>query len=364
MRKEVSEVSRAAEVIAKAIRMYGNARSKFGSYFSDHRLSNKMMHRLIAVVCCVLTFPAWASSLPSPLDSPNPEARIAITDLTTDFAAFWERTSTQPMDARVVGFKEDILVHFPEFYGIARFAGQRTQQEHDLVIRRAIEEFPAIRDRYLVRSERFHIALPDAISSFTKHFPDFRPGIPIYVIHSLGEADGGVRSLPSGDVLFFGIDGMVRLHEFTNDTPFFHHELFHTYHTPRLKECAGGAMWAYLWVEGLATYVSKVLNPDATDAELLLDIPVGSAARYRATLADSLAQFEQVADSTDRTVYRDLFTRAGKGQLPARRGYYLGYLVAEEAAKTRDVSALASLNCEQARETVQNAVQSLRSTIP
>jgi len=47
-------------------------------------------------------------------------------------------------------------------------------------------------------------------------------------------------------------------------------------------------------------------------------------------------------------------------KLPARRGYYLGYLVTEEAARTCNLSALASLDCEQARETVQNAVQSLR----
>lgn len=32
-------------------------------------------------------------------------------------------------------------------------------------------------------------------------------------------------------------------------------------------------MWQPLWREGLATYVSKVMNPDATESEMLLDFP-------------------------------------------------------------------------------------------
>ena len=324
----------------------------------------KSISCLIVCVSCAFTVAACVTRPSIPPASPHIQERAKITNLAPDFAVFWSRTNGQPIDARVAAFKADIGTRFPAFYGIARYAGQRTQAEQDAIIRRAIEEFPEIRERYRERTERFHIVLPNAIASFSGRFPDFRPNVPIYVVHALGEADGGTRSLPGGDVLFFGIDGMVRLHGDADDMPFFHHELFHTYHTPKLDECAGGPMWAYLWVEGLATYVSKVLNPDATDAELLLDIPNGAIARYRATLADSLAQFEKVADSTDRTVYRDLFTRAGTGPLPGRRGYYLGYLIANEAARTSDLRTLASLNCNQARQAVQDAVQSLRRAYP
>ncbi|MES2016719.1 MAG: hypothetical protein V4484_09495 [Pseudomonadota bacterium] len=289
---------------------------------------------------------------------------MQITDLASDFAAFWARTDGQPLDVRVAEFKRDIGSRFPAFYGVSRYGGARTQEEQDAIIRRAIIEFPEIRERYLTRSARFNTDLPKAVSSFTEHFPDFRSKLPVYVLHSLGEADGGLRSLPGNDVFFFGIDSMVRLHGDTDDTPFFHHELFHTYHIPKLDECAGGPMWAYLWIEGLATYVAKALNPGANEAALLLDLPAGAATRYRATLADSLAQFERVADSTERTAYLDLFTRAGTGPLPGRRGYYLGYLVATDAARTRDLRTLASLNCNQVRELVVSTVQSLRTALP
>lgn len=292
------------------------------------------------------------------------ESQLQVTDLASDFAAFWARTDGQPDDVRVAEFKRDIGSRFPAFYGISRFDGERTQAQQDAIIRRAIIEFPQIRQRYMARSARFNTDLPKAVSSFTKRFPDFRPTLPVYVLHSLGEADGGLRSLAGNDALFFGIDSMVRVHGDTDDMPFFHHELFHTYHTPKLEQCAGGPMWAYLWIEGLATYVSKTLNPGASEAELLLDFPAGAAAAYRTTLADSLVQFERVADSTDRADYRDLFTRSGSGPLPGRRGYYLGYLVATEAGRTRDLRTLASLDCKQARELVLSTLRSLRATAP
>jgi hypothetical protein len=289
---------------------------------------------------------------------------MQVTDLASEFSAFWTRTDGQPIDARVSEFKRGIGNRLPAFYGVARYGGERTQAEQDAIIRRAIDEFPEIRERYLERSAHFNSDLPKAVTSFTERFPDFRASVPIYVLHSLGEADGGSRSLLGNNVLFFGIDSMVRLHGDTDDTPFFHHELFHTYHTPRLEDCAGGPMWAYLWIEGLATYVSKALNPSASEAELLLDVPAGAVARYRDALPDSLVQFERVADSTERSVYTDLFTRAGTGPLPGRRGYYLGYLVAADAARTRDLHTLASLNCTQVRELVLTTVQSLRTAFP
>jgi hypothetical protein len=301
-------------------------------------------------------------TLTSVAQVPQSQRELHVINLAPDFDAFWTRTQGQPIEARIVEFKRDIGSRFPDFYGIARFGGERSEAEQDNVIRHAIEGFPAIRERYMERAARFDSALPQAVASFTRRFPDFRPSVPVYVLHSLGEADGGTRSLPHGDVLFFGIDSMVRFHGNGDDTPFFHHELFHTYHTPRLADCAGGPMWAYLWIEGLATYVSKALNPGASEAELLLDIPAGMAARYRDTLAESLAQFEQVADSTDRAVYRDLFTRASTGSLPGRRGYYLGYLVAAEAARTRDLPTLASLGCPQVREVVFSTIHTLRTS--
>lgn len=322
------------------------------------------MRRLFALLVSISVAVSSAETLYPMSAGPVVKTEMKVTNLAFDFATFWSRTDAQPIENRVTEFKREIGSRFPAFYGVTRYGGERTQAEQDAVIRRAIEEFPEIRERYGERLKHFSSDLPKAVASFVKVFPDFRPSVPVYVLHSLGEADGGQRTLLGNNVLFFGIDSMVRLHKGSNDTPFFHHELFHTYHTPKLESCAGGPMWAYLWIEGLATYVSKALNPDATEAELLLDIPQGALTHFRDSLDDSLVQFEHVADSTERSDYRDLFTRAGTGALPGRRGYYLGYLVATEAARTRDLHTLASLNCNQVRELVFSTVKSLRTALP
>jgi hypothetical protein len=52
----------------------------------------------------------------------------------------------------------------------------------------------------------------------------------------------------------------------------FSHEFFHTYHEDHLKPGdSGRTMATPLWKEGLATYISGVLNPDQNDAVLLMD---------------------------------------------------------------------------------------------
>lgn len=52
-------------------------------------------------------------------------------------------------------------------------------------------------------------------------------------------------------------------------------------------------------------------------------------------------------------------TAAQAGE-PARRGYYLGYLVAQEAAKTHWLRQLGKLDCKAARALVGQTVQTLK----
>jgi hypothetical protein len=43
-------------------------------------------------------------------------------------------------------------------------------------------------------------------------------------------------------------------------------------HTPRhFEDC--DQLWCSLWQEGLATYAAAVLTPDASDHQLILDVP-------------------------------------------------------------------------------------------
>jgi hypothetical protein len=280
----------------------------------------------------------------------------------TAFTAFWDANKDKPAIEQVAAFKDQVAPVFPGFYTTARFKGEFTQAQYDARIEGAIKEFPTIRASYVKKAQEFGSELPKYIATFKVAFPDLQLPEDIYVLHSLGEMDGGFRNIDGKSQFIFGVDAMAKFHGNGNESAFFHHELFHLYHSQVMTGCGDAGIWRSLWAEGLAVHVAKVLNPEANEQELSLDIPDGMAAQTRAMLPEALDQLESVLDSTDDKAYAGLFFRRGEaGKLPKRRGYYLGYLVAQQAGKTREIRELAKLNCGQVKELIFSTVHKLRA---
>jgi hypothetical protein len=82
----------------------------------------------------------------------------------------------------------------------------------------------------------------------------------------------------------------------------------------------------------------------------------------RKVLPAALAHLESVIDKTDDPIWYGLFSKRGDDTgMPARRGYYLGYLVAAEVARTHDLRGLAKMDCRNVRELVVSAVHKLNA---
>ena len=290
------------------------------------------------------------------------QAAPQVHDRASSFAAFWERTQNKPIAERVALFKRDIAPTFAPFYGIERYGGERTAQQQDHLIEHALINFAPIRDAFVAKARGSEQELRRHVATIARHFPDYRPDIDVYLVHSLGEMDGGLRTLAGRDYLIFGLDMMARLHGTQDESAFYQHELFHTYHSQQLGDCDSGQVWSSMWKEGLATHVSQVLNPDANESQLLIDFPAGMPARTRAVLPQALTQLRSVWTSSEGSTWGGLFhTRTGDGTgLPGRRGYYLGYLVAREAGKRFSMQELAKLDCAAARKVALEAVERLR----
>jgi hypothetical protein len=289
-------------------------------------------------------------------------AKLEVHSLAREFVTFWDGSRDLPEAERVAAFNTQIGALFPDFYGIARYDGGRTQAEQDELIRRHLASFGPLRQAYLDKVAKFDADLPRHIATFSAVFPDFKPEVSTYLLYSLGELDGGPRELNGRTYLIFGADQMTQLHGNGDEAAFFHHELFHIYHVAQMPDCGDTGLWHRLWMEGLATYVSKVMNPGATDQDMLLDFPAGSADRIRGQLYASFAQLEQVLDSTDPQQRANLLQMNGRseGGLQPRRGYFLGYLIAEELGKTRSPAQLAKLSCTDARQQIGAAVRTLK----
>ncbi|TWI62893.1 hypothetical protein IP91_03731 [Pseudoduganella lurida] len=305
------------------------------------------MRRVLSVVLAALSACGITYAAPPP-----------VHDLSLAFDAFYTRTEGMPVEARVADFRRTVGAQFPQFYGDAR--GHVTHAEQDRNIAAAIARYPGMREAYLRKARDFGSTLTSNVASFAARFPDYRADREIWLVHSLGEMDGGTRTLAGREYLIFGVDGMVRYHGDISEAAFYHHELFHTYHEPVLAACTEEVVWKRLWTEGLATYVSQQMNPAATEREMLLDVPRGLVARAQATLPAGWRQLEQLLDSREDDTIAGLFQLSGgSGPLPQRSGYYYGYLVAQEAARTQDVARLARLGCDDARTLVAATVHKL-----
>jgi hypothetical protein len=279
------------------------------------------------------------------------------------FTEFWDANKDKAPAEQVAAFKAQVAPAFPGFYKAERFKSFLTPAQYDERIEKAIKEFPTIRASYVTKAQQFGAELPKFIATFKTAFPDFQPPEDIYVLHSLSEMDGGFRTIDGKATMIFGVDSMARIHGNNNESAFFHHELFHAYHHPYVASCDGAGIWSNLWTEGLASYVAHVLNPGASDREMLLDLPDDMATRTRAVLPQALAHVESVLDKDDDETYENLFLLRGKGELPKRSGYYLGYLIAKDAGKTRTVQELAKMECGQVKEVVHATVSNMRAQV-
>lgn len=258
---------------------------------------------------------------------------------------------------RVKAFKAHFASVLPGFYSHERMGLPRPERydEHLLkALKRYPEERPGIEDV----SRSFSTMLEPAQRSFEAEFGPMNGYPPIYLVHSLNEFDGGTRALPEGTRLLFGADMIHKIYQDLSTQAFFHHELFHLMHNRTFPECE--PVWCNLWTEGLATYVSAQLNPGAGDAELLLTSPEPLRPAVERNRPLAVCTTLRMLESRDTSDYRMLFSNGKTDNgLPSRFGYYLGYLVAAEATKTRSLQQMATLSADEVRPLVETSLRSL-----
>ncbi len=182
---------------------------------------------------------------------------------------------------------------------------------------------------------------------FQKALPDFEVKTsPVWLMPSLFvfdahlEPQGPSQPLP----LFFAPDGIVRYHGANADPAvLFAHEWFHCYHAqraplisldpqPRLHEA--------LWVEGLATYASERLIPEAALTQVLLDDAM-LAATPPLQLQQAAHALLDRWDSQDSAALASFLDMGYRGDWPPRVGYYVGLLAARELGRNASLSVMA-----------------------
>lgn len=298
---------------------------------------------IIALVAALLSGAGLAQASP-----------LELVDLTGEFAEVQSANALKPAAEQAKAVRAHFATRLPGFYDPARFGDEA--EKFAPMFAKNVADFPKVRDRTAEAAARFKSMFPSAVDSFEAEFGPVPYQQPVYLLVSLGEFDGATRSLPQGEVLLFGADMIAQYHARNDVRPFFHHELFHIYHSPRFTSCS--KLWCSLWSEGLATHVAATLNPGATDAELLLTIPEPIRPEVEKDIKPAVCAAWQRLDSEKSEDRRALFSfqRLGPG-IPPRAGYLIGQWVAADLGKNRSLKELAEMDGEPLRADIEAALR-------
>ena len=270
---------------------------------------------------------------------------MTVHDTTSHFLAFFEATRGKSDGEKIARFWSDLHPANPAFYDLRLSNWEKRGENVEAALLEEVEVFETYRDEFFRLQSAVPKQLADAVVSFKQTFPDFDANFDVYLLHSLKSMDGGTRKLDGEHAFIFGLDMMARYHPWENETPFFHHELLHAYtkqlHVPTSEWYGSDKLLLSLWEEGLAVYVSHLLNPSADYDELTLNLPEGLFERVwqdRAFLASDLAANLTSTDEETNRRYFNLWTN--KSRVPERAGYVLGFVVLNELAKRRPLGLL------------------------
>jgi hypothetical protein len=283
-------------------------------------------------------------------------AGCRVTNLGPTFIAFWEHHAAQNNQDQARDFEIEVVNSFEAVYdGV--WSGVPSTISHQDLLMRSFKQIPLYMDDIRVMSASIDSTLPMHIASFQRAFPDFDCSIPVYFLYSAGAFDGAVRKVDGKSALMFGLDEIARIYG-QEASPLFSHELFHVYHQQVVKVQSDALYWS-LWEEGLATYVSRSLNPGLPDDKICCLPDVKAVQRVLPSIA---AELLLKLDSTSPSDQARYFIGMQQNlDLPQRSGYYVGYLIARELGKDKTLAELARLQPDAVRMLEEESLQKMRS---
>jgi uncharacterized protein YjaZ len=310
---------------------------------------------LVRVLLSALTLQALAAATDA---CPIVDATLALPHVASV-------TAGKPDAEQVADYRQEVIDRWPGLYG-QEVLGLAAGAVMDRQIMRSLEAVRRDGDyTELKRLLRKQIA---ATTTAFRVFPDFKCNFPIYFADTLGALDGAGRIVNQQRVLVLGLGSLAQEQKHISLPVFLTHEFFHRYHflaagfSDDLEDRQ--EIWRNLWAEGLATYMSEVLTPGATEADALM-LPRDLAQRAEPLTARMAADLLQGLDTTDEQLFGVYFTsnpRTERHGIPPRAGYYVGYVVARRLAARHTLAELAHLQGEELHREIQQTLRELAAT--
>jgi hypothetical protein len=295
---------------------------------------NSPLLRIVFAACALAALIFGVTATASPRAAVGPVPSIAAS-----FDAFWAAARARPFGEQQEAW--DRLIERPRRDLYASVVWEidhhpRWREDRELMLKRRFAAYPGISREIPSVARALESRIPQEVARFRELFPDAPARPPVrFLLAPNFDAKSGV--LADGiPVLVFAVDTLVLEH--ADMSVLFPHELFHLYHATHagIKNdgvMPGADLTLPLFAEGLATYVSSLLAPGHSDAQLLLQDSLGDVPLSR--LPEVAARF--LADADARAIdpaHPERFERWFMGSktnyqpdLPNRTGYWLGLQV-------------------------------------
>jgi hypothetical protein len=266
------------------------------------------------------------------------------------FFRFWDASRGREPALQVRLFDEMLRTPYPEVY-----EGDLRNVSIPLahLVPRSLDALKSEEETLRQLAAQTSTQLAVQLKRFRTEFPDFQCSTPVYFLYSVGTFDGATRRVGARSALIFGLDVIARLRE--DPLALAVHELFHVHHSNLLPDASDAFYWA-MWREGLATLVSRQLNPTLPEEQVCCLPPIEPV---RAALPKLIPEAISLLDSTRREDYARYFLGGTPLDVPSRSGYYLGYHVAREIGQGRRLAELARLTPASIRPRLEEALRRL-----
>jgi hypothetical protein len=117
-------------------------------------------------------------------------------------------------------------------------------------------------------------------------------------------------------------------------------------------------LYENLWIEGLAVYVSYVMNPDATNKQILMsDTLVQDATPMIPKLSEELLSKLDSTSLAD--VQRYFWMQTDSKDIPTRTAYFVGLLVVKHVARRHSLAEMVRLSGPDLRNEVAKALEEM-----
>ena len=305
--------------------------------------------------------------------SVNNARYFQLHDGLADYWMFLKANRTASSDVRIKSFRDIVInPHIEAYDSVAHlWLGD------DKNLGRFVEALNGKTPQFRQVDSIFPSRMSAAWAKFQAYAPDLKPGAPVFLLAAPRIAIGGsVRPLRSQDALILGSEELSTVIESQRAFDvLINHEMTHLYHQQVNAEMrrmvaavymppyAPGPTKIYqvLFLEGLAAYTSKRLNPTAPDSEVLLSDTVASEVKVLWPAIGTDIR-EHLNSSEKKDVDKYLFDGQVSQVFPRRAGYYVGMLIAAELSKKYPFAKLCRMSGVELQSEVEAALLDLEKS--